>query len=496
MNSTQSSSVPTISTRVTYSDAVQSEIADAGEAETQPAQSPAKPALIPQNPAQIAASSLTPEATTQSQMQRVQKSTSAAAPQAQRILQPDPAMLSAAIATKAAVPAAPGKQTTSERTSPQKQSETRNGDSRTASQTIFSPSQTVAPAPLPVSSPTPNANYANTAGAVPISPASDRTGPTTETSPGKTLSMAAAANAESTGSPSVTEAHTEHSPEIDAENTTQSAPERVTSPPPSPATDLALKTSSAQPDPGYVSNTLQPAASIAQPVADAPQAHPPTNHGPAQRDLGSLEHKTSGVLVQQPGPQSGPVVSQSTLVRDPSGTSGIPGERNSAAPQLEQASIQPSRNPFSALDADPGQPDLQWTHRSARQVEAGFQDPSLGWVSVRADLTPGGLHASVVPNSPEASQMLGSHIFGLNAYLAERHGGSVTVSLAGSENHSSTLSLTPGQQGQSGEQQQNESNQPAITQTALSSAISTGNTQAVESATLAPTHDGLISVIA
>lgn len=76
---------------------------------------------------------------------------------------------------------------------------------------------------------------------------------------------------------------------------------------------------------------------------------------------------------------------------------------------------------FAALDAEasPGAPT--WTHAGVRQAEAGFQDPVLGWVGVRADLSGGGVHAAVVPGSAEAAQELGRHMDGLHRYLAEQH---------------------------------------------------------------------------
>src|SRR6202000_1105373 len=100
--------------------------------------------------------------------------------------------------------------------------------------------------------------------------------------------------------------------------------------------------------------------------------------------------------------------SHSPLARDPVEVSVSSTERGSAAIGSSQTQQSTSASPtardtFAALDADPGPAASTWTHTSPRQVEAGYQDPSLGWVSVRADLTPGGLHASVVPNSPEAA---------------------------------------------------------------------------------------------
>jgi hypothetical protein len=79
------------------------------------------------------------------------------------------------------------------------------------------------------------------------------------------------------------------------------------------------------------------------------------------------------------------------------------------------------RETFAALDAGPAPGTPTWTHAGARQVEAGFADPALGWIGVRADSSGGAVHAALVPGSPEAAQELGGHMDGLNAYLAEQH---------------------------------------------------------------------------
>jgi hypothetical protein len=78
------------------------------------------------------------------------------------------------------------------------------------------------------------------------------------------------------------------------------------------------------------------------------------------------------------------------------------------------------REPFAALDAEPAAGAIAWTHASARQAEAGFEDPVLGWVGVRAELSGGGVHASLVPGSTEAAQELGRQMDGLHTYLAEQ----------------------------------------------------------------------------
>ncbi len=74
---------------------------------------------------------------------------------------------------------------------------------------------------------------------------------------------------------------------------------------------------------------------------------------------------------------------------------------------------------FSTLDA--AAPAATWIHGTAPRAEAGFQDPSLGWVSVRAEAGTGGIHASVVASTADAAQALGGHMASLATHLAERH---------------------------------------------------------------------------
>ncbi len=88
---------------------------------------------------------------------------------------------------------------------------------------------------------------------------------------------------------------------------------------------------------------------------------------------------------------------------------------------------------MSALDADAGADSghVVWTHAACMHAEAGYQDPVLGWVGVRAEVSRGALHATVVPQTSEAAQALGGHIADLHTYLAENHTPVETLSLAG-----------------------------------------------------------------
>lgn len=107
---------------------------------------------------------------------------------------------------------------------------------------------------------------------------------------------------------------------------------------------------------------------------------------------------------------------------------------------------------FSALDADVAPNAATWTHAGGQLAEAGFNDPSLGWVSVRAEMGGGGIHAALVPGTVEAAQTLGGHIPGLSDYLAERHTLVETLTLAspGSSLGDAGLDGSPNQNMQQG----------------------------------------------
>jgi hypothetical protein len=139
------------------------------------------------------------------------------------------------------------------------------------------------------------------------------------------------------------------------------------------------------------------------------------------------------------------VLDGTTLLRDPA---TAPGAGNSAIDAGREstgvAAGTGSRETFAALDAETGAGTPTWIHAGARQAEAGFQDPELGWIGVRADGSAGGIHASVVPGSAEAADALGGHLAGLNSYLAEQHMPVEPVTLASSGSHSAESGMNHG----------------------------------------------------
>jgi hypothetical protein len=110
---------------------------------------------------------------------------------------------------------------------------------------------------------------------------------------------------------------------------------------------------------------------------------------------------------------------------------------------------------FVSLDGARTAPTPTWVHAGPRMAEAGYQDPVLGWVAVRAQTDINGVHASLVPNSADAAQALGGHLASLNAYLTEHHSPVETLTMAAPESRSHEQSLKQGSGqdgGQHGEQ--------------------------------------------
>ena len=127
-------------------------------------------------------------------------------------------------------------------------------------------------------------------------------------------------------------------------------------------------------------------------------------------------------------------IDASTVVRDPAsahGTASAPAETAGGLAGVRAAAPQEA---FAALDAGTTVGTPTWTHIAGRQAEAGFQDPALGWVGVRADLNGGSVHAALVPASADAAQALSAHLAGLSAYLSERDTPVAALTMAAPEN--------------------------------------------------------------
>ena len=115
---------------------------------------------------------------------------------------------------------------------------------------------------------------------------------------------------------------------------------------------------------------------------------------------------------------------------------------------------------FSALDGADSAARASWVHAGAHHAEAGFEDPSLGWVAVRAGVSGGGISATILPGSADASQALGAHMAGLNEYLAEHHTPVESLTLAAQQHAGGDAGMGQGAE-QQGRQQTGEGIRPA-----------------------------------
>lgn len=88
-----------------------------------------------------------------------------------------------------------------------------------------------------------------------------------------------------------------------------------------------------------------------------------------------------------------------------------------------------AQDTFTALDRDSSLGTPAWTHAGGQHAEAGFEDPELGWVGVRADLNTSGIHATLVPSSSDAAQSLSGHLAGLSSHLVEQQAPVASLSM-------------------------------------------------------------------
>jgi hypothetical protein len=139
-------------------------------------------------------------------------------------------------------------------------------------------------------------------------------------------------------------------------------------------------------------------------------------------------HGTGNVNSIQPrnrlleGQASSPDADASAMAHEVANASGSVRTPGASVEVSTAATSGPdSRDTFALLDAGGREGRPTWIHAGTQRAEAGFQDPTLGWVGIRANANGGGVHAELVPGSADAAQALGSHLAGLNAYLAEHH---------------------------------------------------------------------------
>jgi len=211
-------------------------------------------------------------------------------------------------------------------------------------------------------------------------------------------------------------------------HTSQASPIAVPTPLPGPeSAALADDSFTAQP------NQLQPASPV-DPTFETKRVSDP-----------AASRSTRGTVSREPGQRSRSVSAQAcenageglATLTDPGATRSI-AHQSEANPRIRAgASVESGvSKTFESLDTGVTVRTPTWIRASAQLAEAGFQDPTLGWVGVRAKVDLNGIHATVIPNSTDAAQELGGHLEGMNSYLAARNTSVESVTLAEPEHHS------------------------------------------------------------
>jgi hypothetical protein len=198
---------------------------------------------------------------------------------------------------------------------------------------------------------------------------------------------------------------------------------------------------------------------------------------PARTGQGSVKNTQAEAAVHaSPALPVSPALESAVLGRNPAAFQSSSRGENFSDDNTGSAPGTPTvHETFAALDSAPASAPA-WVRAGAREAEAGFHDPELGWVSVRANSTSGAVHAAVVPGSDEAAQALGGHLAGLNDYLATHHSTVESVTLAAPEVAAASSSYQAGNNPQQGGNA-NSFNQPSAQQNAMNQNMGQGSGQ-------------------
>ena len=165
----------------------------------------------------------------------------------------------------------------------------------------------------------------------------------------------------------------------------------------------------------------------------APETQPSDQSGFAESStpdpISDLRGRTA--VLSRPAPVAA-AVSRAPEGPNPISVVPIQASAEGTVPQRYLIEAQPGTSPLnqsltsdsplqdSLRIIDSGSGHLTWTHTGAHEAEAGFNDPVLGWVAVRADTHSGGIHAALMASSPESTATLAGQIAGVEAHLAQR----------------------------------------------------------------------------
>lgn len=210
----------------------------------------------------------------------------------------------------------------------------------------------------------------------------------------------------------------------------QSLKDTLRSPSPAPATDSS--TANLPVGNNKQTATSSPSLDVEVSETSSPISQPPRElRRTARKFVPELQAhsqnpvQTAGIAPLKEGPTLTPVLG-SPITR-------AGGMADNGAVQTASAPNPSPDAAFTALDAETRSQRSGWIPAAPSHAEAGYHDPTLGWVGVRADGSRGEVHATVLPASSEAAQALGSHMAGLHAYLAGAHSPVQTLSLSAPE---------------------------------------------------------------
>jgi hypothetical protein len=172
--------------------------------------------------------------------------------------------------------------------------------------------------------------------------------------------------------------------------------------------------------------TESPLSSPAVETSSTAASKHPAKESAAGSTHGAASGSPAERAKQFEGGPAGSPGDAAALVRDQAGgrgmTNGVGNGVGGGAMASSNTMGTPSGSEtFAALDAGTGVGAPGWVHAGSQGAEAGFQDPALGWVGVRADMSGGVIHASLLPGSADAAQALSGHLAGLSAHLAAQH---------------------------------------------------------------------------
>ena len=172
------------------------------------------------------------------------------------------------------------------------------------------------------------------------------------------------------------------------------------------------------------------AVSNSRGIASKPVGRTPIKSAGAPEGSSSAPQASAGLEMQPTAPSLDPSGMARQLADARGGESFTGG---AAGATRVAASGSDPREAFATLDSAgaPGKP--VWIQAGAQRAEAGFQDPALGWVGVRAESAGGRVHAEVIAGSTDAAQALSGHLAGLNAFLDEHHNPVDTLTLTAPE---------------------------------------------------------------